>query len=377
MSSESPLRALLLLTFTWLALESQDSRADDVSTVWVAANGTDDPACGAKSRPCRSISAGIANASRGDKVMVGPGKYGELNFDGDFTDPGEEQADPDSGCIICIQKSVRLLSTDGADVTVIESLGDLSDPRLTNTVLITADGAVFGSYRRGFTFVNPKPTALRVRGAAKVSIVGNVAVAGGASQSGVGFEIDPGPGTSLVADNVASHFVAANFFIGGPGQVHFIGNTAVRGSGNGFAFGGRGHFVARNSAANNITGFVVGCTACVVTGNVSSANLAFGMQIANDGSQGLAALQRNTIVGNAAGIQVRLEADARINNNDIYGNEMCGVRNESARVIDATGNYWGAATGPGPDPADQAGPGSACDFAGSVTIVAPFRSAPK
>jgi hypothetical protein len=42
----------------------------------------------------------------------------------------------------------------------------------------------------------------------------------------------------------------------------------------------------------------------------------------------------------------------------------------------AASDYWGAATGPGPKPADDAGPGSGCDQNGATTTVTPFASNP-
>jgi hypothetical protein len=47
----------------------------------------------------------------------------------------------------------------------------------------------------------------------------------------------------------------------------------------------------------------------------------------------------------------------------------CGVRHGSGKLA-ATDNWWGAPTGPGPDPADDV-----CSSPGSVTITAPFLTA--
>jgi hypothetical protein len=45
------------------------------------------------------------------------------------------------------------------------------------------------------------------------------------------------------------------------------------------------------------------------------------------------------------------------------------MQNNTGASVTATNNYWGAASGPGPDPADQA-----CDAAGSTTITTPFAT---
>jgi len=62
----------------------------DSATLNVANNGVDSDICGAASAPCRSISQAIANAADGDTVVVGPGRYGDLNGDGRLGGPGEE-----------------------------------------------------------------------------------------------------------------------------------------------------------------------------------------------------------------------------------------------------------------------------------------------
>ena len=70
--------------------------------------------------------------------------------------------------------------------------------------------------------------------------------------------------------------------------------------------------------------------------------------------------------------------DNVLHRNNIFGNGSgdlnCGVRNESGFVVDATRNYWGAPTGPGPDPADEAH--GACEAAGSQTNTTPFATEP-
>ena len=43
-----------------------------------------------RTAPCRSISRGIANAADGDTIVVGPGRYGDLDRDGTLSEPNEE-----------------------------------------------------------------------------------------------------------------------------------------------------------------------------------------------------------------------------------------------------------------------------------------------
>ena len=55
------------------------------------------PQCGEPRNACRSISQAIENASTTDNIWVGPGRYGDLNGDGDFEDQGEEPVSPLAG----------------------------------------------------------------------------------------------------------------------------------------------------------------------------------------------------------------------------------------------------------------------------------------
>lgn len=48
--------------------------------IWVVTNiGVDESTCGTNASPCRSISQAIVNASAGDAIHVGPGRYGDLD----------------------------------------------------------------------------------------------------------------------------------------------------------------------------------------------------------------------------------------------------------------------------------------------------------
>lgn len=77
-----------------------------------------------------------------------------------------------------------------------------------------------------------------------------------------------------------------------------------------------------------------------------------GLHLDDDGGYGLeATVQGNTFADNVVGIQ--LAASTRKGQVEIHGNSICGnlaagLRNESAEVVDATGNWWGANDGPKP-----------------------------
>ena len=79
----------------------------------------------------------------------------------------------------------------------------------------------------------------------------------------------------------------------------------------------------------------------------------------------------------AIGIRV-FGRDATITDNNIFGNgttgSNCGLLNVSGTVLTAPNNFWGAASGPGPDPADAIG--EACGGHPDPTLVDPVASKP-
>ena len=84
------------------------------------------------------------------------------------------------------------------------------------------------------------------------------------------------------------------------------------------------------------------------------------------------------ILGNEGeGLRV-LSRDATITQNNIFGNgtlgSNCGLLNLSGAVLSAPHNFWGAASGPGPDPADAVGAG--CGGNPDPTLVAPVATTP-
>ena len=121
------------------------------SPVWagrlfVSNDGTDGPACGTKAAPCRSLSQAISNAREGDRVEVGPGRYGDLNGNGIFEEEGEEGASCGVWCMIHVNKRLTIVSRDGAEATVLDAV-----KRSVHGVLISASGVRFGARKRGFT----------------------------------------------------------------------------------------------------------------------------------------------------------------------------------------------------------------------------------
>ena len=89
--------------------------------LYVRNSGLDSAHCGGAQSACRTINQAIVNAAAGDSIWVGPGRYGDLNGDGDLEDPGEEHLKHIGFdlCMICIRKPIHLYSLFGPDVTVI------------------------------------------------------------------------------------------------------------------------------------------------------------------------------------------------------------------------------------------------------------------
>lgn len=377
------------------------------AAVIVANDGVDGPTCGTKKAPCRSIGRAIANAGVGDKIIVGPGHYGDLDGDGTLGEPGEEKANGSCAAapvvnVVCVDKPLTIVSRDGAASTVIEARLAPQD----SAVVLNAPGAVLGAPKKGFTIIGGE--ALGVRSpllvlASSATTVGNRLTGrfGGVSVSGSGhvFRANQmrgillsvsGSGHQIVGNEIADSSgsgislfrcrgcrVASNFITGaasdgiqiadddpsapGPGNV-VEGNVASAGLEDGF-----GSF--RLSAAAAPTNFLF-------RGNVASRNAGAGFQI--DGTA--ITLTGNAALGNGvAGIQIDpMSASPVLAGNDVIGNggsngTLCGVSNLSPLQVAATQSYWGAATGPGPRPADDA-----CSGLGAGVIVTePFATKPR
>ncbi|MBI3661315.1 hypothetical protein HY230_12700, partial [Candidatus Acetothermia bacterium] len=194
--------------------------------------GVDASGCGTITLPCRSISHAIALASDRDRIIVGPGHYGDLNRDGDFEDSGEEQAEIGHGCscAIKIDKQLSFESSDGAEVTVLDAGG--AD---VNVVSIEASQVVFGKIKLGFTLTGAKRAGLIIadNNISRINIMSNISIANG----GDGFLF---VGTKhSISDNIASGNVNAGFNFSG--SDHQLKNNLALKNGKGFSFAGDRH----------------------------------------------------------------------------------------------------------------------------------------
>jgi hypothetical protein len=281
------------------------------ATFSVANNGIDGPTCGPKASPCRSISQAIVNAAAGDKIVVGPGRYGVLI---DTPAPGCD-------CVLAIDKAVTVLSTNGAAATVIDGRGVTA----LQDVLISGDGSHFGAPGKGFTVTNTDADVSSglVIEASDVAVRGNQVVTTRDGQSvSTGIDASDAPGAVLIE---------ANQVIGW--------NTGIRARGD-------DKTLRKNVSVLNVVGLDAGGTGAVV-GNVVAANSA-GIQLSG----------AVTAVGNAAlgssgiGITVNTPFSAIVEKNDIVGNDI-GLDDVGVVGLDATKNFWGAATGPGGAPSNS------------------------
>ena len=334
------LRRAILVVLVFLGLGAGTAGAASLS---VANYGSDSPTCGVKT-PCRSVSQAIANARARDQIVVGPGRYGDLNGNGILGEPGEETGG-NCICMIFVDKPLTLQSVAGAVATIL----DASTVAGANVVEVGlgGSGSTVGMPSKGFTFrggfsglVTPNGPFL-----ADLTVGGNIAI----NSVENGFLLHAGSGSFTLTDNLAIHNGTSGFFTPGGAGHSFRGNAAIANGLFGFASdGGSGHTFNGNIAIGNVfDGFnaIGGITGFVY--------------------------QSNSAIGNGRnGWGFNDNAAATLTQNNIYGNDPahnCGI--QAGGVINAVNNFFGASTGPGSDPADDV-----CVFSGSV-LFTPF--APK
>lgn len=282
------------------------------ATLFVANNGVDSSACGSTDNPCRSISQAISNAGTEDTVIVGPGRYGNLNDDDDFDDPGEEAAEVGSGCncMIRIPKPLTILSSGGAKATLLDTGNSGVD-----VVDIRASGVAFGGKGKGFTLIAFNGQCLEISsGTSNVTVVGCIA----ANESD-GFLIDG-----------SGHNISANILVKNGIQVQGMGHTI------------QGNFIS----ANDGDGITLFASNSVVSANLIIGN-GYGIVVRDKGNR----ITGNSILGSTQyGIIAEAHESVAINGNNIYGSGVSGLSNESGGTVDASDNFWGSVNGPGPDP---------------------------
>lgn len=360
-----------------LGLLAATAGGTQAATRYVAANGIDLANCGTLAQPCRSISQGIAVAQPGDRLLVGPGRYGDLNRNGTFGEAGEEPSEQNTGCscMIHITKRLSLESTGGAAVTIIDATGSQTALR------ISASDVVIGRRNRGFTIaggtdgllaqntarLHIEDNVFRGNSFSAVSmngdghmVTGNVAV----GNTGNGFIIGgvTSVGVSTV-ENVASDNGQAGFTLRGV-RMRATGNVAGDNGGAGFSVfyeSADNIFSGNVASGNGDKGFILGSAAGVVGAvarrNAAIANVRGGIFIAGDGVR----VTQSNLFGNGILPDVA-QAGGRLN---------CGLVNQLPRTILADNNFWGSAAGPDVDPGDEA-----CNKGAGAIDVTPFATRP-
>ncbi len=289
--------------------------------------------CGAKEFPCRSISCAIREAAAGDVILVGPGAYGDLDGDGTIAERGEELGGAGCDCMLLVNKSVTIVSTDGAAATVIDARTSAVD----KNVLIMATDVVFGAPGKGFMVTTTGalfPNGIEINGA-EVTVRGNQIL---------GDLVDPdGEGIRAREPTSGPVLIEGNQIIGWAKAIEAATpNTTVR----------------KNQVSLNAATAIDAETNTLVVGNVATRN-GSGIGLTDSASAVGNAVYGSTssgIFGSSSGIAEK---------NNIVGNE-CGMLGSAG--FPATNNFWGAATGPGPDPAD--------DVCSGTPTVTPFATKP-
>jgi hypothetical protein len=359
------MKNLVVLPLALVCACTASVEASTAPPLYVAANGVDSATCGDTAAPCRTIAQALAKVSSGGSIAVRPGVYGDVNGDAQLSGLGEEQGT--DSAVVAIALPVQLYSTHGAAVTIIKSSFARS-----NVVEINSDNVSLGGRDAGFTFSGGGNAGLVAIGNG-ISVVGNAAIDNGGYGMGLFSS-----GMIQAINNVASGngtqgFVANSF---SSGSVTLKNNLATANSGAGFQLSGADsrHTLSYSVASNNSQGVVLTPGPSRVVGNRLSGNIigvAFEQGSMNPIAPG-PMVSRNDIVGSSAGAIGYFRFDGApanevIRENNFYGAATagpeisvgCGVVNNTASTIDVRHNYWGAATGPGPKPADDVCNGSA------------------
>jgi hypothetical protein len=371
------------------ALGVLDASAQPV--LWVQNYGIDQAGCGTKSVPCRSLARAVGAAPSGAVVLVGPGRYGDVNRNGSV-DPGDETSVPSDEFwrgVIRVERPIRIYSTHGAEVTTIDiSSYPLTLPRAV--VAIRANDVQFGRRGGGFRMFGPEDGA----NGAEVTFspekpVRNVRVSGniiegrpvfGQLYFGSGISLLGAHHSVLLTDNVISGKATGIWVVLAdslPGNATYgpvtVQRNILRHNHTGADLVGRGITFTDNVVDSNRGDAVT--PRDVLPPNDTLPPPGTGIVILNNylvnNSGGLRvgvveSFRRNFVVANWTGIQYVMGAwSGRVEQNNIFGNSLpagfspspsnCGVVVNTSMIADVRNNYWGAATGPGPDPADYSG----------------------
>jgi parallel beta-helix repeat protein len=340
--------------------------AASAATLNVAVRGEDSPSCGSKTDPCRTIGQAIVNAEVGGRIVVGPGRYGDLNRDGELSGIGEETFGTTS-CMVEVDKPVTILSSQGAAATVVDAGGEVGT--IAAPVCLVVSNAAFGLPKKGFTLIgNTNGTGARVGVDANDVTTTGIRMAGNRSVGNqFGFKV-AGTGNEL-RGNQAFRNEQEGFGVDQGANV-LAGNLSTDNGDGFFIFAAAaGTELSDNVASGNDRfGFIVNPLEATVTSCVANGNGTNGFVV----SQGVAVLTKIAAIANGGAGIVLGTADSVLDGATVVGNGTtespnCGVESVNASVtVRASRVFWGAPGGPGADPADDA-----CDAVGPIDVVAP------
>jgi hypothetical protein len=177
-----------------------------------------------------------------------------------------------------------------------------------------------------------------------------------------------------VNNNVAHDLPGVGFGISSllESQRVYLHHNQAYNNGQGILSGTYGrHEVAYNDVTNNVgVGISVDFTPALIHHNTVAGNdigIASNAWSPDKLPSAGPVFYRNTLIGSQRfGIMVQSGPPVRtlVRENNFIGNALgippeffgpnCGLANFTGETLNATNSYWGAATGPGPDPADVA-----------------------
>jgi hypothetical protein len=368
------------------------------STFTVSSNGTDSGTCGSNP-PCASIAQAVANASPGDSIAVGPGRY--------------------AGATVTKALTLSSSANGGANIN--------------GTIVLASDGIVFGKKGKGFAVTPGSSNDAIVVNANAVTVRGNFVSRCDAGVEANGSDVLVRDNTfnncnvgvvingsgALVRDNLASYLSLRGMALATTSSnAQLLGNKFM----GGFIavdVGGTGHLLRRNVMTGSVSALVSnsGPTDVTVQENLIVGALSLGFSVsdgsgwtfignaaigggapafyvttsapstfignvANGGSSdGFVILnapdvvmQGNTAIDNGGNgvILGSVGTGATISGGNVYGNATCGVSNSSSNAVSIDKVYWGAPSGPGLDPADDI-----CANVAMTTVTNPAAKAAK
>ena len=319
------------------------------ATLNVASYGVDNPGCGSASAPCRSLGMAIGMARAGDRIVVGPGRYGDLSGDGSFSGAGDEHPQEGCACVIRVDKRLTIESSAGAAATLIDAGPGAAH---MSVVRIEAENTIFGTRDRGFTVTGSSPFSVAVFAVAPgVKVEANTATGTLDGFASEGLRVTF---TGNTATGVRHGFGVSK------GDNVLVGNVAT-GNVNGFLLHGANEIRGNVASGNSEIGFrLLDAAGSTFMGNLAVANDRDGLTLSSaDGSQ----VRSNVFVANGqTGVRLLgLSTSAvALGQNNIFGNGVvpdsttgktnCGVVNELGGTQKAANNFWGSPSGPAGGP---------------------------